>query len=145
MPYVTQAEYEEAYTADELAQLADRDGLGVPDPGVVAAAIERAAGIIDSYLRARFTLPLAETPDLVRECALRIMRYVLAGDHASDRMKDDYDQALKWLSEIRDGKMDVGLTPSDTSPEATGGGPRIAQGPAVFDRDALDAWSGTQS
>lgn len=144
MAYITQTEISDAFGETELIDLADRDGDGFVDAPVVALAIGRAAGVIDSYLRSRFTLPLATTPQLVRECALAIVRYLLAEDHATDRVVKDYERALKWLGEIRDGKLDVGLDPASAAPAITGGGAQISGGRPVFDRDKLDAWSGSE-
>jgi len=141
--YATESDLRAAFSERELTDVADRDGDGFADAHVIALALARADGIVDSYLRSRFALPLAETPDLVRECALAIARHILAKDHPTDRIKDDYERALGWLKEIREGKMDVGLTPADAAAPATSGGPQIAGGRPVFDRDKLDAWSGT--
>lgn len=145
MPYLTQIEIETAFGAQELIDLADRDGDGVADAAVVEQAISRASGTIDSYLRSRFNLPLPEVPDLVRDCALNIVRYHLFDDHATDRVKDDYKQALIWLAEIRDGKLDVGLTQTGEAVAPNTGGPAIDGGRSTFDRDALDAFTGTTS
>lgn len=145
MSYLTQIEIERAFGAAELIDLTDRSGSGVVDPAVMSQAIDRATGVIDSYLRSRFDLPLSAVPDLVRECALHIVRYQLSEDHATDRVKDDYAQALKWLGEIRDGKMDVGLTQAGDASAPTSGGPQFSTGRPAFDRDALDHYSGTDT
>lgn len=143
MTYATESDLRAAFSERELTDVADRDGDGFADPDVLALALARADGIVDSYLRSRFALPLAETPDLVRECALAVARHILAKDHPTDRIKGDYERALAWLKEIREGKMDVGLTPADAAAPATSGGPQTSGGRPVFDRDALDAWSGS--
>lgn len=141
MPYLTQQQISDAFGQQELVDLADRDHDGSADPEVVDQAIDRADGLIDSYLRSRFDLPLPETPKMVRECALALVRYYLSEDHQTDRVKDDYDRALGWLKEIRDGKMDIGLTPSGGDVAATSGGPQSSGGRDVFDADALDAFT----
>lgn len=143
--YLTQADIETAFGAGELVDLADRDGDGVADAPVIDQAIGRATGLIDSYLRSRFDVPLTEVPDLVRECALRIVRYQLSEDHATDRVKDDYKEAVAWLGEIRDGKLDVGLTPAGEATTSSAGGPAFDGGRSAFNRDALDQYSGTSS
>jgi len=138
MTYITQAELETAYGVKEIADLADRDADGVADAPVVAAAIERATGLIDSHLRSRFTVPLSSTPDLVREIALSLTRYFLADENASERTRADHKQALVWLKEIREGKIDIGLDDTDTAVEATSGGAQFAHGGGAFDEDALN-------
>ena len=143
MSYVTQTEIEKAFGADELIALADRDGDGVADADVVTAAIKSATGIIDSYLRSRFTLPLAAVPDLVRDCALAIVRYRLSEDHATDRVNDDYKQALKWLTDVREGRMDIGLTDVGAAVPSSSGGAEFGGGRSGISDDALDAYAGS--
>jgi len=140
MSYITQSELETAYGANEIATLADRDADGLADGDVVTAAIERATGVVDGYLRSRFTLPLTTVPDMVRESALAIARYFLAADQADDRIEKDYKQALVWLKEIREGQMDVGLDSADTATVASSGGPQFTEGSGAFPSEALEAY-----
>jgi len=140
MAYITQAELEAAYGANKIADAADRDADGAADAAIVAAAISRATGVIDSYLRSRFTLPLVSTPDLVREIALALARYFLSTGESSDRVETDYKQAISWLKDVRDGKMDIGLDNTDTAVAPTSGGPQFDHGGGAFDASALDAF-----
>ncbi|MEM7507632.1 MAG: DUF1320 domain-containing protein [Pseudomonadota bacterium] len=142
MSYLTLKEIEEAFGEGELRDLADRDADGFADPDFVHQAISRAGGLIDSYLRSRYPVPLSERPDMVREIALAIVRYQLSENHATDRVKEDYERALTWLKEIRDGKMDLGLTQTGQESPANTGGPAISGGRPVFNRDALDHFAG---
>ncbi len=133
---------ETAFGAREVLDLADRDLDGVADAGVVDAAIADADDLINSYLRSRFALPLVEVPGLIKKCARFIVRYALSEDHATDRIREDYKQALKWLSEARDGKMDIGITASGDAVESVSGGPDHRAGREAFPREGLDAWTG---
>lgn len=142
MPYTTLENLETRYGAREIVDLADRDRDGVADAGVVDAAIAQADQIIDSYLGSRFTVPLLKVPGLVGVCADAIARYQLAPEQVTEKIKEDYTRALKWLGEIRDGKMDVGIATDDSAPEVEGGGPRHTEGRPAFPVDALDRWAG---
>ncbi len=142
MSYITQSELETAYGVNEIADAADRDADGVADAAVVTAAIGRATGVIDSHLRSRFTLPLVSTPDLVREISLALVRYYLAATNANERTKDDYKQAILWLKDIREGKMDIGLDETDTAVAPTSGGAEFEHGGGAFDEDALNEFRG---
>lgn len=139
MPYITPDDLAQAY-GEEIILLADRDHDGAADAGVIEAAIRSVDEQIEGHLRSRFALPLIEVPGMIRQCALRIARYLLADDHATDRIKDDYQQALKDLRDIREGRLDVGLTLSGESP-AQSGGPIFGGGRSAFDDDELDAFS----
>ncbi len=142
MSYTSLAEMETAFGSREVLDLSDRDLDGVSDAGVVDAAVADADDLINSYLRSRFDLPLVEVPGLIKKCARFIVRYSLSEDHATDRIKDDYKQALRWLSDARDGKMDLGITASGSAVESVTGGPDHHAGREAFPRDGLDAWTG---
>lgn len=142
MPYLTTAELETAISPSELIALADRDGDGIADEAVVAGVLARADEVIDSYLRSRFTVPLASVPGMVRQCAQFIARYFLFEDQAPDRVAEDYRQALKWLEQIRKGELDIGIDGTGTAPEAGGSGPHFGGGREAFPRDALDLFAG---
>lgn len=142
MPYTTQSEMETAYGERELLVLADRDRDGVADAGVIERAIADACETIDSYLRTRFAVPLASPPGLIRKIARYLARYELSDDHATDKVKDDRKQAIAWLVEIREGKLDAGISAAGAAPEAAGGGPTFHEGAASFPSEGLAAWMG---
>lgn len=144
MGYITQADLETAFGATEVIDLADRAGDGFADTAVITAAIDRAGGLVDSYLQSRFAVPLPETPQLVGEIMLALVRYQLSEDHATDRVKEDYERALRWLGEARDGKMDIGVAPIGGPAQSTTGGAQISEGRSAFDDALLDAYAGTQ-
>lgn len=142
MPYISEADLIKAFGADEITALTDRDGDDANDVDVIEQTLDRVDALVNSHLASRYALPLAETPELIREASLHIARYILAGDHVTDRVRDDYKQALKWLVEIREGKLDIGLTVAGGEAQASGGGPRHGGGRATFNRDALDLYAG---
>ena len=53
----------------EIRQTADRNLDGTADTDVVNAALTDADNLINGYLRARYSLPLATTPALVKTWA----------------------------------------------------------------------------
>lgn len=142
MPYITAQEIETAIGADELVALADRDGDGVADAAFVDQTLARTDEVIDSYLRSRFSVPLASAPGMVRQCAQFIARYYLFENQAPDRVVEDYKQALRWLSEIRRGDLDIGIDSAGEAPASSGTGPQIGGGRDAFPRDALDSFAG---
>ncbi len=66
MSYITNADIEERLGADTYVQLADDDGDGIADVGVVDEARLGAEGEIDSYLARRYQVPIdvATFPEL---------------------------------------------------------------------------------
>lgn len=142
MTYTTLDALINAYGEREITDLTDRDRDGTLNVEVVSAAIEQTDMVINGYLRGRFTVPLATTPGLISTCAKHICRYFLSEDLATDRIKEDYERALRWLGEIRDGKLDPGIDQDNAAPEVTSGSPRHRSSGPAFPLDHFNAWSG---
>ncbi len=140
MSYATQVDLETRYGATEILQLADRDGSGVVDTGVVEAALAAAAVEIDGYLAVKYALPLAATPPLVTQLACDIARYRLWKDRASEQVRKNYDDAVDQLKRLSSGVMRLvnaaGLE-SGVGPAAT---VRVSTRPRIFDYDSLSRY-----
>lgn len=110
MAYITNADIEERVGSDAYVQLADDDGDGVADVGVVDEVRLGAEGEVNSYLARRFQVPIDLTvhPDLtdvlasftldVAEYRLRVRRPPVPKDVADKRA-----QAIDWLTRVAGG------------------------------------------
>lgn len=136
MTYALQADMVAALGEDELIQLSDRADppVGAIDAAVLTRALEAADGEIDSYLAARYTLPLASVPVILRDCAIDIARYRLHDRGVPDRVKDDYKSRIAWLRDVAAGKASVGLAPESLTPTSAGL-PEMTSGGRVFARE----------
>lgn len=105
MTYALKADLETRFGADEILQLADRDGSGAVDTGVIDAALADADNEIDGYLAVRYALPLDSTPDLVKRLACDIARYRLWKDRASEQVRQGYEDAMNVLKRISAGTV----------------------------------------
>lgn len=98
---------------DDLIQLTDDNDLGAVDPDVVAKAISRADEMIDGFLRARYTVPLAEVPGLLNSLAIDLCVYFLYGHkphvETPDRVVDSYREARADLRRIQRSEIDLGI------------------------------------
>lgn len=136
MSYCTLTDLTERY-GDEVTQWADRDRDGTPDPELIAAAFADVDAEIDSYLAARYTLPLSATPLVVVRiaCALVRERLALANGarmDATDPVKTEAGDARKLLQAIGSGKASIGLP----NPIQTSDGVQMQTGGRVWDRAA---------
>ncbi len=117
MPYATLDNLIDRYGESELVQLTDR--VNVPpiqiDTAVVAAALVDADAIINGYLAGRYTLPLPATPPVLVEHASVIARYKLWKDAASDKLRADYEDSMKFLTLLGQGKLSLGVVPAPAS------------------------------
>lgn len=130
MTYATQAELLERYGESMLIDLTDRADppANAIDTAVVARGLTDADAEIDGYLATKYALPLQATPDLVRNLALAIAIYKLHRDTASDKIRQDYEDARSTLRAISEGK--VRLNAAGVEPPSNG-----ASGVQITDRE----------
>ena len=98
--YATLADLTARAGEEEILQVADRDGDAVADADVVAAAIATAESEINGYIGARYRLPLAEVPELVKTWAVSIARYHLHRDGAPEHVVRDWKSAMDGLRDV---------------------------------------------
>jgi phage gp36-like protein len=140
MAYATQADLADRFGADELAQLTDRAGAGVPDATVVARALADADAEIDAYLGTRYALPLPAVPSVIARLACDIARFRLWEDRASDEVRRRYEDARRLLDAIARGQVSLGL-PAAQQPSAEG--VAYAAAARTMDRTATAGYQGS--
>jgi phage gp36-like protein len=116
VPYATQADMEARFGVDELTQLTDRVGAGVPDAAIVARSLADADAEIDGYLATRYALPLATVPSMLARIACDIARYRLWEDRASEEVRRRYEDARRILESIAKGMVSLGLPEANAAP-----------------------------
>ena len=153
MPYTSPAELIALYGEDQMSLLADRTGDFVADPEVIGKAIARADAEIDSHVGARYPLPLASVPEILRQLSSDIAVYRLATDGGAltNEHRQRYEDAVAHLRRIADGRAVLSLPPAgdeggDDDDGDDGGGairssgprPLVASGPErLFSRAKL--------
>ena len=107
MAYCTIAELTARYGAAMLLQLSDRAETypTEPDAALFDRAIADAGALIDGYLGGRYRLPLSSVPTLVTNLALVIAIYMAHASVAPEKIRKDYDDALRQLQAIAAGTM----------------------------------------
>lgn len=138
MVYATLADLVAQFGDREVLAITDRNGDGVADAPVYGMALQRASNTIDSYLSARYPLPLTVVPDQLVDICCDIARYKLCGSEVTetDEVRNRYKDAVKTLEQIRDGKIDIGLTIAGQAP-AESASVHVTGGGRVFTRDNL--------
>ena len=145
MRYATQADLVARFGTTELAQLTDRTAGTVIDAAVVAAALADADALVDGYLAQRYALPVTPTPALLLRVACDIARFLLHGKAAGEKVRDAYDDALKLLRDLADGRAALpGALPAPAAqtPAAAGGAPKFATPERLFSRAGLGDYLG---
>lgn len=128
MGYCTQAQLETVVGATLIQQLTDDEleGSGNAQIAVrVAKAITDASGVIDGFLRLRYTVPLAEpVPALITKIAQDLSLFELHRRREHEvgmpaGALQAQQQALAQLKAMRDGDMDLGVEPPPAASSAT--------------------------
>lgn len=140
MAYATLDDLIERAGADEIRRIADRDRDGVPDPEVVAAALDDAGNQIDGYVGTKYSLPLASVPAIVRTWAVAIARYVLHRNGPPDHVETDYKDAIASLKDVARGLIALPVAPGEVPPAVTPGPVMGSHPEEVFTADRLRGW-----
>ena len=99
----------------EVLSLSDRANAGVVDVVLVLDALTRASSEMDSYLATRHRVPLTIAPPMLKTRCVEIAYYLLC--RGARVMNDDvrglYEDAVRWLRDVANGKASLGLPPAD--------------------------------
>lgn len=122
--YIVQADLVPAHiTTARLAELTqDTVTSTTVDAAVVTALILAASAEVDGYLGRRYALPLASTPELVKQLAIRVTLYRLHGRRPgsmTEALESDYKDARRMLEEIASGTLTLGVHPEAAVSERT--------------------------
>lgn len=108
MPYASPADL-------EALGLPARALQGVPQ-GDIALALEAASALADSYLRARYRLPLQSWGRELARAVVAIAAYDLMSRRGfnPERPEDEnlrlrYEDAIRWLEAVAAGRIDPGV------------------------------------
>lgn len=143
MSYVTAQDIIDRYGQAFFDGLADPDMDGTPDDIRVTRALADATSTADSYLGARYPVPLAAVPDVVKRAAIDLAAFNLCPDAASmtDIIESRNKAAIAMFKDIASGRASLGAAePSGgaTEPGTLGDGDILVSGPPrIFDRDSL--------
>jgi phage gp36-like protein len=120
-------------TTDDLADLGLQTGwLGDITTDEQDAALEKASGVLDDFLRTRFVLPLsAPYPDSLIRATVDIAVYYLmkrrgfnpSGGDIDALIVKGYDDAIIWGQRVARGELVIGAI--DTTPDTSDASPEV--------------------
>jgi phage gp36-like protein len=151
-PYAAAADFRKHFGETETAQLTDFDNEGGENAAALGLALKDATDEINSYLAARYTVPLAAGAVLgtLTRTACDIARYRLYKDRPTDEVAERYKGAVRYLKDLASGTAQIIFDPPLTDEvKATAETPMTAYGTyqggvfgtAVFDRQpGSGAW-----
>ncbi|MEN6375330.1 MAG: DUF1320 domain-containing protein [Smithella sp.] len=131
MPYATQQDIINRYGSNELIVAADHDEDGVADADVVEQGLKDSSDEIDVYIGGRYTLPLDTVPQvLMRLCVDMALYHMSKPPAVTDEKRRRYEDAVRLLAKISEGKVTLGS--NDPQGSGNAGGSFFQSAPARF-------------
>lgn len=142
MTYVTQAALIARFGATEIAQISDLSGQGVTDAARITQIVNDVQARVDSYLAGRYILPLTTVPGAIEQIAADMARYLLQDMRPTEEVRTRYQDGIRWLERVSEGKIQLGLDPASHQVGDAGGAQvGTTGGGRVFSSDSLSDYS----
>jgi phage gp36-like protein len=138
MAYAAVQDLIDRFGERELIQLTDRaePAAGTIDLVVAGKALSDADELINGYVAVVYTLPLSTTPAILTDVACLIARYRLHRE-PTDKVKYDYEDALKRLERIAKGLVKLPGEAGD-APAPAAGVILTSGNPRDFTRESME-------
>lgn len=140
MTYAVKQDLIERYGAQDILQLTDHSHTDSIDDDVVSRALADADAEINGYLAARYTLPLTDTPPLVKRLACEIAYYLLFRALPTELAADRYTKAVAVLKGLSNGTVSLGLNSTGTGEPGTEAAVEHAGPERIFTGQTLDGY-----
>lgn len=124
---------------EAILQLTDDDALGVIDEAKVEEAISNAGALIDGYCSARYLIPFATVPAIIKPIAVDLAVYALYARRVETMPEvraANQKNAVKLLGDISTGKVRLGAQATVTAVQPQQS-PSITSSPRLFSRDKM--------
>lgn len=113
-PYLSIREFIDRFTLEEVMMMTDT-GKGFIDRGLLVGALVNAQAVADTHLAARYTVPLAEAPLIIKKIVGDLARAELYPRGAPAGVDAQAKASMKMLERIQSGALPV---PTATAPAA---------------------------
>lgn len=122
--YIDQDDLLNGLSEKELAELTGDAAEAQALSAIVTWSIDSAESLIDTYLSAQVSVPLATPTPLIKNMAMNLAKYYLflRRHRQYEAMTDEYDHIMKILDKLASGVLPVDATDSirDTVDYGTG-------------------------
>ncbi|MBA7667256.1 hypothetical protein ES703_75341 [subsurface metagenome] len=139
MPYCTKDDLLKKISENQLVELTDDEGIGSIIDAVITKNISEADGEIDSYCKKRYALPFNPVPEMVNKLSVDITIYNLYSrrqDLTNEVVTKRYDDAIKFLKDIRKGLADIEADPPPAVDSGQVG--KYSANERIFTRDKMN-------
>ncbi len=137
MSYATLADLKNKLDEETLIQLSDDADTGSVVSSVIDAALEAADVEIDSYLAAKYSLPLAEGVQILTHVAadIAIVNLYSRRNGPPEHWQKKYDNHIAFLEKVVAGEISLGASTPVAGDEA-----QVVSSERIFSRDSLKGY-----
>lgn len=137
MAYATEADLDRVWGRETIDLATIDASLQGRDTAKIAAALDDASAIVDSYCGRRYALPLALTDSGRRlvvgyVCDLAVGRLATTAGRMTDLIKARSDAALQWLRDVAAARADLPVASSAADGPAA---PAISPNEVILEAD----------
>jgi phage gp36-like protein len=108
MPYCTQNDLETLIPVVELAELTNESG-DIPNLTIITEMINLVDAEIDSYISVRYSIPLTQTPEIIKGLSMDMVIYHLYSRRSTIPLvrRTKYEDAIKILQKVAQGNLNI--------------------------------------
>lgn len=123
-----------------LVEISDLDRTGEADESRITAALEDASAEIDAYAQARYVVPFASVPAMIRQVCVDLALYRMFAARGYDAQQDKaiperHKNAIAFLDRLSKGQVTIGVkTPAKDQ------GATVVAPDRIFTRDKLEGF-----
>lgn len=138
MSYATPQDFIDYFGESESIELSHLDDpLAVtPNEAKLQTYLDHATAEINGYLQSRYTLPLANTPQILKYHCCDIARYRLDQYRRREDVYERYKTVISYLRDVAKGIVSLGLDEAN-SPVLEAGTPDFVSAAPVFTMSSL--------
>jgi len=116
-PYLSIAEFVAKFGLEETVRMTDAEGSGRIDRQMLVSALSGAQAIADVHISARYAVPLATVPEIVKVALGDMARARLYPRGAPEGVAEQAKAGLKLLERIGEGRLPLpALAPTPAAP-----------------------------
>lgn len=113
-PYLSIAEFVARFGLPEVIRMTDGIGDGRIDRAMLIGALVNAQSVADAHIAARYAVPLASPPQIVKKIVGDLARAELYPAGAPDGVADQAKQSQRMLERIQSGAMPLAMAEPPT-------------------------------
>jgi phage gp36-like protein len=108
MPYCTQNDLETLIPEVELAELTNESG-DIPNSTIITEMINLVDAEIDSYISVSYSMPLTQTPEIIKGLSMDMVIYHLYSRRSTIPLvrRTKYEAAIKLLQKVAQGNLNI--------------------------------------